>query len=138
MAFRLSEIICRKLCCNAIRFYVFVCLDDGNGDASVDCMSNCLGEVFYLNSHSAKVFNNFDYWPFASSAAKTDSQKKAKSRRKGAVKLASCAKLFAARRLGNECQCCHKLSNMHNVYIFTVRIVRFIRREAEGGGVREG
>lgn len=86
MAFRLSEIICRKLCCNAIRFYVSVCLDndDGDGDASVDCMSNCLGEVFYLNSHSAKVFNNFDYWPFASSAAKTDSQKKkAKSRGKG-------------------------------------------------------
>lgn len=135
MAFRLSEIICRKLCCNAIRFYVSVCLDDGNGndDASVDCMSNCLGEVFYLNSHSAKVFNNFDYWPFASSAAKTDSQKKAKSRGKGAMKLASCAKLFAARRLGNECQCCHKLSNMHNVYIFTVRIVRSIERGGVGG-----
>lgn len=43
--------------------FLCVCLD---GDAGVDCMSNCLGEVFYLNSHSAKVFNNFDYWPFAS------------------------------------------------------------------------
>lgn len=96
MAFRLSEIICRKLCCNAIHFYVSVCLDDGNGngDASVDCMSNCLGEVFYLNSHSAKVFNNFDYWPFASSAAKTDSQKKAKSRGKGAMKLAELCETF--------------------------------------------
>lgn len=136
MAFRLSEIICRKLCCNAIRFYVSVCLDngDGDGDASVDCMSNCLGEVFYLNSHSAKVFNNFDYWPFASSAAKTDSQKKKKPKAgERAVKLASCAKLFAARRLGNECQCCHKLSNMHNVYIFTLRIVRSIERVEEGG-----
>lgn len=79
----------------------------------LDCMSNCLGEVFYLNSHSAKVFNNFDYWPFASGSA---SSRNGQNRQKKKGKL---GKVFAARQRGNECQCCHKLSNMHNVYIFT-------------------
>lgn len=36
------------LSCNAIALYVCVCRDDD------DCMSNCLCELFYLNSHSAK------------------------------------------------------------------------------------
>lgn len=51
----------------------------------LDCMSNCLGEVFYLNSHSAKVFNNFDYWPFASGSSRNgqNSQKKKRPRKRG-------------------------------------------------------
>lgn len=97
-------------------------------------MSNCLGEVFYLNSHSAKVFNNFDYWPFASGKQQkwpkqTDRKKTKRDRERGKL-----GKLFAARQRGNECQCCHKLSNMHNVYIFTAHSSLGKKGEGEGGG----
>lgn len=97
-------------------------------------MSNCLGEVFYLNSHSAKVFNNFDYWPFASGKQQkwpkqTDRKKTKRDREKGKL-----GKLFAARQRGNECQCCHKLSNMHNVYIFTAH--SSLPMAKKGGGSR--